>query len=627
MEYKHLLSPVTINNTIVKNRIVAAPVSDEFEEKAIGGAGIVIAGHAIVEYGRSSFASPTEPDIFTKYQAEQTVSRIRQIKQAGAKASIEIFHAGCEARVIDYAKGPIDFTRDDGTVVKAMDLAAMEETLKCYEQCVSGAKELGFDMLFMHFGHGWLPAQFLSPHFNSRTDEFGGTIENRMKFPLEILKRVRKAVGPLFPIDMRISAYEWVDDSIELTDVIAFLKEAQKYVDTVQVSSGLDMNRNANIHMVTTNFSERLQNLKWAKHIKQELNIPVSVVGSVLSPEEAEEIIANGDVDFVAFGRSFIADPNWPRKLYENRREEITPCVRCLYCYHIATNRKNVGCTVNPRYKNEHFVPKEISKTEYPKNVVIIGAGPGGISAALGAEAAGHNVTLLEKEKSIGGLLKVITKEHYKDDIVRYYSHLKHQVESSSVDIRLNFAATPQNIEAFKPDAIIIAIGSKERKLTIPGSNQKNVLTGVEAIQNHEQLGENVAVIGAGTVGSEIALELAEIHMKNVTVIEMGETFTPQGNMLYRLALEEKINNTPNLKFKYHSETIKIEDNKIFYKSTCEGDQVLNVDNVIVSIGMEANDVKPFMGIIPNTIYIGDCDKPRLIKDAVFEGFTNGMNI
>ena len=179
--YNHLFQPISINGMILKNRIVATPTGDDFEEKALGGAALVIAGHAIVEPGRSSFASPEEPYPFAKYEREATRKKVLKIHKGGAKASIEIFHAGQDARTVDYAKGPSGFIRPDGVEVKEMDEALMEETLQWYAETAASARKIGFDSIFLHFGHGWLPAQFLSPHYNHRTDSYGGSIENRSR--------------------------------------------------------------------------------------------------------------------------------------------------------------------------------------------------------------------------------------------------------------------------------------------------------------------------------------------------------------------------------------------------------------------------------------------------------------
>lgn len=537
MKYAHLFKPIKINNMISKNRIVATPIGDVFEEKALGGAGIVVAGHAIVEYGKSSFASADEPDIFTKYEVEKTRQRILKIHQAGAKASIEIFHAGQYAKAKEYAKGPVSFIREDGFEVKAMDEKMMEETLRGYYETAKNAKDLGFDMLFMHFGHGWLPAQFLSPLFNKRQDEYGGSFENRVKFPKKILETVRAAVGKNFPIDMRISAYEWVSGSIEFEEVKEFIKLVEPLIDTVQISSGLDINHEANVHMVSTNFKEHMSNVKWASEVKKAVNIPVSVVGAVLSPKEADDLISSGKVDMVAFGRSFIADPYWLKKAMNDKSEDIVPCIRCLYCYHISTNRRNVGCSVNPRYTNESFVPKEITPAEVKKKVVVIGGGPAGMKAAITASQRGHEVILLEKEKELGGQLRYVEKEHFKEDIRRYLKYLITQVEKNNIDLRLGCEATREYVEALRPDSLIIAVGAEEMLLPIKGIDMRHVMTGTEAIEKEDTLGNDIVVIGGGSIGSEIALELALIKGKNVTIVEMGKEIAPQGNMLYKIAL------------------------------------------------------------------------------------------
>ena len=248
--FDHLFKPISVNGMILKNRIIATPTGDDFEEKAMGGAALVIAGHAIVEPGRSSFASPEEPYPFAKYEREETRKKVLKIHRGGAKASVEIFHAGQDARTVDYAKGPSALIRPDGVEVKEMDEEMMEETLRWYAETAASAKKIGFDSIFLHFGHGWLPAQFLSPHYNHRTDIYGGSIENRSRFPLRILETVRKAVGNNYPIDIRISAYEWIEDSISFEDVMYFLKKAEPYIDTVQISSGIDKIFEANVHCI-----------------------------------------------------------------------------------------------------------------------------------------------------------------------------------------------------------------------------------------------------------------------------------------------------------------------------------------------------------------------------------------
>ncbi|WP_138314759.1 FAD-dependent oxidoreductase [Enterococcus faecium] len=629
MNFEHLFSPIKINKTLIKNRVVAAPIGDYFEEKAMGGAGIVIAGHAIVEPGFSSFASADEPYIFSKYEYEDTRRRILQIHRGGAMASIELFHGGLDARVKDFAKGPNTFKRKDGTQVVAMDESMMQETLDWYYKTAQEAKDIGFDMIFMHFGHGWLPAQFLSPLFNHRTDEYGGSLENRMRFPKRILEVVRDAVGPDYPIDMRISASEYVPESIEFDDVKAFIQEVEPLIDTVQISAGMDMNREANVHTVTTNFESYMPNVKWAAEVKKAVTIPVSVVGAVPSPEAADQLIKDGIVDLVAFGRSFIADPYWPKKAMAGHTEDIAPCVRCMYCYHIATNHKNVGCTVNPRYNNESFIPRKIPKAEVKKRVVIIGGGPGGMKAAVTASKAGHEVILFEKETSLGGQLRFVEKEYYKDEIRRLMINLKAQIEKATIDLRLGVLATPELVKAEKPDAVIIAVGGEEFVPPVKGLNQPNVYTGTEAIINEDKLGNEIIVLGGGTIGSEIALELAVVHHKNVTIVEMGAELSPQGNSLFKIALRQKMDKAETLTTMLKSRCLEVNETAMIVSDEKGIEQKISYDNIIVCTGMRPKQqlAETFFGIASDTSMIGDCVQPRKIMEAIFEGHNVALSL
>lgn len=613
---------------ILKNRIIATPTGDDFEEKALGGAALVIAGHAIVEPGRSSFASPDEPYLFSKYERERTRERVLKVHKGGAMASIEIFHAGQDARTIDYAKGPTGFTRPDGVAVKEMDEALMEETLHWYQETAAGARKIGFDSIFLHFGHGWLPAQFLSPHYNRRTDAYGGSIENRCRFPLRILEAVRKAVGKNYPIDMRISAYEWIEDSIAFEDVLYFLKQAQEYVDTVQVSSGIDKIFEANVHCITTNLEEEMTNLRWAREVKKALDIPVSVVGAFMTPSEADEAIANGDVDLAAFGRSLLADPFWPKKALENRPEDIVPCLRCSNCYHISTDHWGVGCSVNPRYHCEGFLPANIGKAEHPRNVVVIGGGPAGMKAAITASERGHQVTLLEKEGSLGGMLRYIVREAHKEGVQRLLGYYLAQIEKHDIQVLLNTEATPELVKGLKPDAILIAVGAVERVLPIPGINNPKVLLATDAILHPEKLGQRTAILGGGSIGCEIALGLAE-EGKDVSVIEMTGTLAGNANSLYREALRQKFLLHDNIHEYLNSTCQEINQDDIIYTDQNGTRQSLPYDSLILSTGLapQISLAESFYGICRNTAAIGDCIRPSSIMNANYEAYVNALNI
>lgn len=618
---EHLFAPITINGMILKNRIVAAPTSDLFEEKALGGAAMVIAGHAIVEPGFSSFASSDEPWPFEKYEREATHERVMGVHRGGARASVEIFHGGLHARVKEYAKGPCGFMREDGVEVRGMDEAMMQETLDWYAKTCAGAVKAGFDSIFLHFGHGWLPAQFLSPLYNHRTDEFGGSLENRARFPLRILEVVRNTVGPHYPVDMRISASEWVPGGIAFEDVVEFCKMAEPYIDAIQVSAGIDINKVANVHTVTTNLEEEMPNLKWARELKRAVDVRVGVVGGMLAPQMAEDAIAAGDVDIVSLGRELIADPEWVRKAAENRPEDITPCLRCSNCYHIASDHWNVGCSVNPRYHHEAFIPAKIERTEKPKRVVVVGAGPGGMKAAISAYDRGHKVTLIEREQELGGMLRFIAKEPHKSEVARLLAHYRAQIAKRDIDVRLGCEATPEFVRSLEPDALCIAIGARERIPGIEGLEGPHVMVGTQAILREHELGQRIVILGGGSIGCEIALALAE-QGRDVTVVEMGDHLAGNANSLYREALRQKFELHPNIHVLASCSCQKIADGRAHCMMADGTAAVFPFDDLVVSTGTEARSQESmaFYGIVRNTVAIGDCIKPSGIMNAVYEG-------
>lgn len=631
VKYPNLFKPIMINKTMIKNRIIATPVGPR-GKKAYGGAGIVITGSIAVD-SKNSFWASDMPYAFSKYRVGEVKQMVLEAHAGGAKISAELMHCGRNARVKDgdFAFGPCDGFNDDGCKVKALTKDQLEDIVKAYAKLAKDCKDIGFDLLFMHFAHGWLPAQFLSPLYNHREDEFGGSLENRARFPLMILKAVREAVGTDFPIDMRISSVEYVANSIKFEDTLEFIKMAENYIDSVQISCGLDMgfNYEGNVHMSTTIFEPHFKNVEYASEVKRHVKIPVSAVGGIMSPQEAEELIASGKLDMVAIGRAMVADPEWSNKALYGIDEDIVPCVRCLQCYHIASQRRNVGCTVNPIYSNENIVidPKQVEKNIDKKKVVVVGAGPAGIRAALAADLKGNEVILIEKESCIGGMLRYISKEHYKEDMLRYYRYLKRQVEKSNINLLLNTVATKKMIEEMAPDYLIVAIGGEEIIPNIPGVDKPLVISCLDAIERYNNLKNKIVIIGGGTVGSELALALSEIEKKEVTIIEVGNKLASKGNLLYQISLRQHMDKCSSLTRLLNTKCIEIKDHSIII-STNNQIKEIECDHVILATGFKSKqeEANSFFGIIPNTILIGDCLNVRTMMEATFEGYTSGIN-
>ena len=624
--FTNLFKPIQINHLVLRNRVVSTPIGAYCSpEKATGGAGLFIMGSGAVNDPRAAFGPI--PYLFDKYERQNTRAKLDMFHQGGGRVSLEIMHSGMYGRVAagDFVWGPCDGVREDGTPIKALDEEEMEHICKLFADTAVTARDFGFDMVMLHFAHGWLPAEFLSPAWNHRTDAFGGSFENRARFPKRIIETVRKAVGRDFPIDMRISAYEWIPESIEFADVVRFIQEVEPLLDMVNVSAGLDINHEGNVHMATTAFEPHMPNVHWAADIRKKVNIPISVVGAIMTPEEGEEIIASGKCDMVSLGRMLIADPHWVRKAYEGRSEDIVPCLRCLYCYHISTNRMNVGCAVNPRFGKEEIIPFRFEKAQKVKKVVVIGGGPGGMTAALTAAERGHQIILLEKSGALGGKLSVADYDDYKQDLKRYRDYLLRQVKRADIDVRLATEATPEMIQKLRPDALFVAVGADVSTPPIPGV--ENALQAVDAYPRLDELKGKIVVIGGGTIGSEIGLELAE-RGNTVYLVELTDTLNAQGNMLYRIAIRQHMDKCPNLHPMTLSSCKEIQPEGVYIENK-DGPQFIEADHVILATGLKAQRdlANSFFGIVQDTFIIGDCNRVGNVKDAVEWATMIAMNI
>ena len=635
--YTNLFSPLKVNSLMLKNRIFAAPMTggindvhkmESLRARARGGAALIILGSCHVDNDRSLIA-PNWPGLYEPFM-ESYMEQLNMIHQYGSKASLELLHTGLWADVAYKGKrplGPVDMIRNigkdaDGQKIDAMTVEDMERVSDSFAKAAARAQRFGFDMCMLHFAHGWLPAQFLSPKFNKRTDEYGGCFENRIRFPMMIVDKVRKAVGPYYPLDMRICGDERSEDGIELKDVIRFVQLIEDKIDMVHVSSGLDKYFDQTSYVASPHIYPHLINVHLAEAMKRAVKIPVVTVGSITMPDEAESILAEGKADAIAMARALLADPEWPNKAQKGLKNDIVPCLRCISCYHVATEGFSRGCSVNPVFGREEQVKMDMLKAKPVENIVIVGGGPAGMKAAITAAERGHKVTLFEKDKELGGLTNVSEFEERKVDMRNYRRYLINKVLNSGITVYLNTEATPEMVKAQNPDAVIIAVGSVPNTPPIKGVDLPNVIQAVDAFRVIPQLGKKVVIIGGGEVGCELGLSLGESGRETV-IIEITNQLASMGNLIYKAGLHILLEKANNLSCKLETTCKEITEKGVKAIDKDGNGVFFEADTVVLATGMKSLKklAESFYGIVYDVKMIGDCVKPRKLDDATYEGF------
>lgn len=646
-KFKALFTPLKMNSVMLRNRVLVSPMgvpkATIISSTNYGGVSIMDrsrGGAAVVTVNYKGLAGIGDyNDPFEKYARDPSREALSVMRQAGALANLQIFFHPEIPHVNDNTDRGATMMPSDCIDFRGKQARAMtkEEIRAKIDELVANAvaaKNFGFDMVMLHFGHDSLTSLFLSPVWNKRTDEYGGSLENRIRITKEAAAAVRKAVGPDYPVMIRISRSLWVPESYSEDDMIELLKAIKDDVDMVNVSYSMDCyggtidKYDANVHMSTINFEPHGTNVAFCARVKKEIpGLLVCPIGAIMTPEEAEEIVAQGKADAVMLGRAMVADPFWVRKAQENRPEDIVPCLRCGQCYHISTEHYNTVCSVNPRFRRENRVPLILSKAPVSKKVVIIGGGPAGCRAALTACERGHRVILLEQSQSLGGQINVSDYDNYKQDLRRYRDYLRCQVEKAAIEVRYGVEATPEYVKALEPDSIIIAVGAEPIKPRIKGAE-----FAVQALEVYPQLntirGKKVVVIGGGTIGSELSLELAE-RGNTVTVVELGDTLAAKGNWLYRLSLYQHMNKCEGLRQCTEAEVERIEAHGVSIRTKGGECFFVESDLTVIAVGMKPRReiAHSFYGITPDTYMIGDCCNVAKVIEATNDGYFTAANL
>lgn len=639
MKYQSLFSPLKLNSIMLRNRIMASPmdvvnhrmVSADYvggislSDKALGGSSIVYIAYVD--------GDDIKTGVFSKYNRERTREQVYIIKQAGAKAGVEVPFHGPKVEN-GYVLGPTTGLRYDGAKMRAMTQADMRHFAERTGVYCKKLKEFGFDTILLHFGHDSLCSQFLSPYFNTRDDEYGGSLENRARFPREAIIRIREIVGPDYPLQVRLSRELMVPESYKPEEMLDFIKSIENYVDMVNISTGMDAYGGtynkyiASIHSTTPSLFPHMYSLEFAERVKKTCDVLVSVVGAVEDPKEAENAIEQGKIDAVMIGRQLVADPFWPKKAQHGKDEDIVPCLRCNNCFHYTTEHKNVVCSVNPRFRRENRVPLKLDKGTVSKKVVIIGGGPAGMKAAITAKARGHNVIVLEKTSRLGGKINCSDFDSRKIDLRRYRDYLLGQVAKSEVETRLGTTATPQLVKGLKPDVIVIAVGAEPIVPVIRGIDSHNVVNVMDIYKDRIKVEGKAVIIGGGSVGCELAMELVN-NAEKVTLIEAGPELASNGNLSYKLALDYYMRQYQNIDVRKDSRCEEISDGQILV-CTKSGEQMrMEADIVITAVGFRPNRnvIESFYGITPETYIVGDCERVGTVCEATNYAYFIGANL
>lgn len=653
-KYQHIFSPMTIRHMTVKNRIVMMPMGTNFgeqngemsflhinyyEQRAKGGTGLLIVENASVDSPQGSNGT-TQLRIDSDNYIPRLYKLCENVHKHGACIAIQINHAGASAMSSRIGMQPVSASdvpsKEGGEIPRPLTKEEILHIVRKYAEAARRAQICGFDAVEIHAGHSYLISQFLSPIYNKRTDEFGGSAENRTRFARMILEAVRKQVGPHFPIFLRISADELMEGGNTLEDTLAYLEYLEKEVDVFDVSCGL----NGSIqYQIDANYLPDGWRSYMARAVKEKFGKPCIAVGNIRHPQIAEEILAKGDADFIGMGRGLIAEPEWVNKVEYGNECDLRSCISCnIGCagHRIGLNQP-IRCTVNPAVNSgEDYMKHKIKK---PCNVVVIGGGTAGLEAACTAAEVGCTTFLIEKKAELGGLASVISKIPDKKRLGEFPQYLIRRAEKlHNLFVFCNTQATTELVKSLNPDIIVNATGSEP---TLPpirglhelvdkeGSHVATVLKMIERIPEYPEHmeGRKVVIIGGGAVG----LDVMEFFTERGARVSMVEMLPMIGNGLdpvSRCDIHTKLK-------KYQVEQMvntmlqEVRNDRFIVKTPQDEIKELPFDYGFICLGMKASTPvlkeleETFSDTNVEIINIGDSKRAR----RIIEGTEEGRNI